>query len=37
MDNKLSGQYSPGPMVNGASIAPGADTQAFGVGMWHSF
>ena len=37
MDNEVSAQYSPGPFVNGASIAPGADTQAFGVGMWHSF
>ena len=37
MDNKVSGQYSPGPFVNGTTIAPGADTQAFGVGMWHSF
>ncbi len=37
MDNKLSGQYSPGPMVNAATIAPGADTQAFGLGLWHTF
>ena len=37
MDNERSAQYSPGPMVNGASIAPGADTQAFGLGLYHSF
>jgi predicted porin len=37
MDNKRSGQYSPGPMVNGASIAPGADTSAAGLGMIHFF
>ena len=37
MDNKYAGQYSPGPMVNGASIAPGADTTGAGVGLFHSF
>ncbi len=37
MDNKRSGQYSPGPMVNGASIAPGADTIGAGLGMIHFF
>jgi predicted porin len=37
MDNKRSGQYSPGPMVNGASIAPGADTTAAAIGMIHFF
>jgi predicted porin len=37
MDNERSAQYSPGPFVNGTTIAPGADTQAFGVGMFHSF
>jgi predicted porin len=37
LDNKRNGQYSPGPMVNGASIAPGADTSAAGIGMIHFF
>ncbi len=37
MTNKENAQYSPGPMVNGASIAPGADTKAAGVGMIHFF
>ena len=37
MDNKRSGQYSPGPMVNAATIAPGADTTAAGLGMIHFF
>jgi predicted porin len=37
MVNKDSAQYSPGPMVNGATIAPGADTSAAGVGMTHYF
>ena len=37
LDNKRNAQYSPGPMVNGASIAPGADTTAAGVGMIHFF
>ncbi|MBC8021499.1 MAG: porin, partial [Burkholderiales bacterium] len=37
MDNKRSGQYSPGPAVNGASVAPGADTKAAGVGIIHFF
>ena len=35
--NSESAQYSPGPMVNGATIAPGADTTAYGVGMIHFF
>ena len=35
--NKESAQYSPGPMVNAATIAPGADTSAYGVGMIHFF
>jgi predicted porin len=35
--NEENAQYSPGPMVNGATIAPGADTRAFGVGMIHFF
>jgi len=37
MDNQRSAQYSPGPFVNGTTIAPGADTQAWGFGMWHYF
>ena len=37
MDNKRNGQYSPGPTVSGAAVAPGADTDAFGVGLWHAF
>jgi predicted porin len=37
MDNKANAQYSPGPTVSGAAVAPGADTQAFGAGIWHSF
>ena len=37
LDNKRNAQYSPGPMVNGASIAPGADTAAAGLGMIHFF
>ncbi len=37
LTNKENAMYSPGPMVNGASIAPGADTQAYGVGMIHFF
>ena len=37
LNNKESAQYSPGPMVNAATIAPGADTQAYGVGMIHFF
>jgi predicted porin len=37
MNNSESAQYSPGPMVNGATIAPGADTSAAGVGMIHYF
>jgi predicted porin len=37
LKNKENAQYSPGPMVNGATIAPGADTSAFGVGMQHFF
>jgi predicted porin len=35
--NQESAQYSPGPMVNAVSIAPGADTNAYGVGMIHFF
>jgi predicted porin len=35
--NQESAQYSPGPMVNAATIAPGADTSAYGVGMIHFF
>jgi predicted porin len=37
LDNKRSGQYSPGPMVNGATIAPGADTVGAGLGIIHVF
>ena len=37
MDNKLSGQYSPGPAVNAVSVAPGADTTGAGVGLIHFF
>jgi len=37
MNNKDNAQYSPGPMVNGATIAPGANTSAAGVGMMHFF
>jgi len=37
MVNQESAQYSPGPMVNAATIAPGADTTAYGVGMIHFF
>ena len=37
MDNKRNAQYSPGPMVNAASIAPGADTAAAGFGIIHFF
>ena len=37
MDNKRNGTYSPGPMVNGSSIAPGADTTGAGVGIIHFF
>ncbi len=36
LNNKASGTYSPQPIV-GASIAPGADTVASGVGMIHYF
>ena len=37
LDNKFAAQYSPGPTVSGAIVAPGADTQAFGMGLWHYF
>ena len=37
LDNKRNGQYSPGPAVNGASVAPGADTRAAGFGIIHFF
>jgi len=37
MNNKDNAQYSPGPMVNGATIAPGANTSAAGIGMMHFF
>jgi predicted porin len=37
MDNKKNAQYSPGPTVSTAAVAAGADTQAFGAGIWHSF
>jgi len=37
MDNKTSGQYSPGPTVSTAAVAPGADTSAAGVGIQHFF
>jgi predicted porin len=36
LNNKASGTYSPQPIV-GASIAPGADTVAAGVGIIHFF
>lgn len=36
LTNKESGTYSPQPVVGGA-IAPGADTQAAGVGLLHYF
>jgi predicted porin len=37
MDNERNAQYSPGPAVNGVSVAPGADTTGAGVGMIHFF
>jgi predicted porin len=37
MINKENAQYSPGPTVSTAAVAPGADTKAAGVGIWHSF
>jgi predicted porin len=37
MTNKENAQYSPGPAVNAVSVAPGADTQAFGAGIIHYF
>ena len=37
LTNKENAQYSPGPAVNAVSVAPGADTHAFGVGMIHFF
>jgi len=37
MNNKQSAQYSPGPTVSTAAVAPGADTSAGGVGIIHFF
>ena len=37
MNNKESGQYSTGPTVSGSPVAPGADTSAYGIGIWHAF
>jgi predicted porin len=37
MDNAKNAQYSPGPTVSTAAVSAGADTQAFGLGLWHSF
>ena len=37
LTNKESGQYSPGPTVSTAAVAPGADTNGFGVGIIHFF
>jgi predicted porin len=38
LNNKESGQYSVQPLVGtAASIAPGADIKAFGVGLLHIF
>jgi predicted porin len=38
LDNKASGQYSTQPVVgSAASIAPGAETRGFGVGLLHLF
>jgi predicted porin len=37
MNNKENGQYSPGPTVSTLAVAPGADTTAFGVGIYHYF
>jgi predicted porin len=37
MNNQHNAQYSPGPTVSGAAVAPGADTSAFGGGIIHFF
>jgi len=37
MNNQKSAQYSPGPTVSTAPVAPGADTSAGGVGIIHFF
>jgi predicted porin len=37
MNNKENGQYSPGPTVSTLAVAPGADTTAMGVGIYHYF
>lgn len=37
MNNKESGQYSPGPTVSTLAVAPGADTTGMGVGIYHYF
>ncbi len=37
LTNKENAQYSPGPTVSTAAVAPGADTSAFGVGIIHFF
>jgi predicted porin len=37
MTNKESGQYSTGPTVSTAPVAPGADTSAGGLGIIHFF
>lgn len=37
MNNQHNAQYSPGPTVSGAAVAPGADTSAYGGGIIHFF
>ena len=37
VNNRDSAQYSPGPTVSGAIVAPGADTVAYGFGIIHFF
>lgn len=37
MKNQENAQYSTGPTVSGAAVAPGADTSAYGVGIIHFF
>ena len=37
LNNKESAQYSPGPTVSTAPVAPGADTSAGGIGISHYF
>ena len=37
MKTKENSQYSPGPTVSGSAVAPGADTEAYGVGLQHFF